>query len=498
VSNPQRPQRSAGILLHPTSLPGPYGIGDLGPLAYGWVDALARARQKWWQVLPLGPTGYGDSPYQSPSAFAGNTNLLSPELLVREGLIEQNELAGARFPEDRVDYEAVTRFKNQLLAKTWQNYQSGRSGHLRAPFDDFCHRQSSWLEPFALFSALSDAHAGLSWQEWPIELVRREPAALERARNQLQSDLGKHRFGQFLFRHQWNNLKAHANSKGVRFIGDVPIFVASHSADVWSNPDLFYLDANRRPTVVAGVPPDYFSATGQLWGNPLYNWDVSKATGHAWWIDRLRHTLEQVELVRIDHFRGFESYWEIPAQAPTAQSGRWVKGPGAELFDTLQKALGHQPIIAEDLGLLTPEVGLLRDQLGLPGMRVLQFAFGDKPDNPYLPHNYVHNTAVYTGTHDNDTSAGWYATAGDAEHRLVNRYAPSVQQDPAHELMRLAWSSVADYAIAPLQDLLSLGSEARMNTPGKPTDNWKWRLRGDQLGYAAIDWLGELTELYGR
>jgi 4-alpha-glucanotransferase len=485
-------------LLHPTSLPGPYGIGDLGPVAYAWVDALARARQKWWQVLPLGPTGYGDSPYQSPSAFAGNTNLLSPEQLVRDGLLDQNDLAGVRFRDDRVDFEPVTQFKNHLLARAWQNFQSGRGGPLRGPFDSFCQQQMSWLEPFALFRALSEVHRNRTWQEWPAELVRRDPAALQRVRDQLRNDLGRHRFGQFLFFNQWKSLKGYANSKGVRLMGDVPIFVASHSADVWSNPDLFYLDRDRRPTVVAGVPPDYFSATGQLWGNPLYNWEASRRSGHTWWIARLRATLEQVDLIRIDHFRGFEAYWEIPASAPTAQTGQWRKGPGAELFDTLEKALGRLPLIAEDLGLLTPEVGMLRDQLGLPGMRVLQFAFGGTSDNPYLPHNYVHNTVAYTGTHDNDTTAGWFAAAGDGERRMLQRYAPWVQQNPAQELMRLAWSSVADYAIAPLQDLLSLGTEARMNTPGKPNGNWTWRLRGDQLGNAAVERLGELTELYSR
>jgi 4-alpha-glucanotransferase len=498
VSANQRPNRSAGILLHPSSLPGPYGIGDVGPVAYAWVDALARARQKWWQVLPLGPTGFGDSPYQALSTFAGNTNLLSPELLVRDGLIDQQDLPGTRFRDERVDYGPVNQFKNQLLAKAWQNFQAGRSGHLRGPLDSFCHQHAGWLESFALFRALQEAHGNKSWQDWPAELVRQDSAALKVARDKLHNDISLHRFGQFLVFRQWRSLKDHANSKGVRLIGDVPIFVASDSADVWSNPELFYLDGNRRPTVVAGVPPDYFSATGQLWGNPLYNWEASRRTGHAWWIARMRAMLQQVDLIRIDHFRGFEAYWEIPATAATAQIGHWVKGPNAELFDTLRRALGHLPVIAEDLGLLTPEIGVLRDSLALPGMRVLQFAFGDKADNPYLPHNYVHNTVVYTGTHDNDTTVGWYTTASASERDRLHRYAPWAQREVAREFMRLAWSSVADYALAPLQDLLSLGTEARMNTPGRPAGNWTWRLRGDQLGNAEIEWLGELTELYGR
>jgi 4-alpha-glucanotransferase len=498
VSVNQRPNRSAGILLHPSSLPGPYGIGDVGPAAYAWVDALARARQKWWQVLPLGPTGYGDSPYQSLSTFAGNTNLLSPELLVRDGLIDQQDLAGRQFREEHVDYDAVHQFKSQLLAKAWQNFQAGRGGHLRGPLQSFCHQHAGWLESYALYRALQAAHGNQSWQDWPAELVRQDSAALKMARDKYHHDVSLHRFGQFLMFRHWKSLKDYANGKGVRLIGDVPIFVASDSADVWSNPDLFYLDDNRRPTLVAGVPPDYFSATGQLWGNPLYNWEASRRTGHAWWIARMRAMLEQVDLIRIDHFRGFEAYWEIPATATTAEIGHWVKGPGAELFETLRRALGHLPVIAEDLGLLTPEVGVLRDSLGLPGMRVLQFAFGDKPDNPYLPHNYTHNTVVYTGTHDNDTTVGWYTTANANERDLLHRYVPSVQREVAREFMRLAWASVADYALAPLQDLLSLGTEARMNTPGRPTGNWTWRLRSDQLSNVAIEWLGELTELYGR
>jgi len=493
------PHRSAGILLHPTCLPGPFGIGDLGPGAYAWIDTLARAGQKWWQVLPLGPTSYGDSPYQSLSAFAGNTNLLSPEALVHDGLIDNSDFAGIRFPDDHVVFEQVIQFKDRLLAKAWQNFQAGRGSGMRAGLDAFCGRHHAvWLDDFALFRALKDKYGNQTWQEWPIELVRRDGAALTRIRDKLQGDMARHRFGQFLFFHQWKHVKNYANSKGIRLIGDVPIFVASDSADVWANADLFFLDEQRRPTVVAGVPPDYFSATGQLWGNPLYNWERSRQSGYKWWIARLRAVLEQVDVVRIDHFRGFEAYWEIPAGAPTAQTGRWVKGPGLELFEVLREALGSLPLIAEDLGLITLEVEALRDQAGLPGMRVLQFAFSDTPMNSYLPHNYVRNTAVYTGTHDNETTVGWYKTAPGHERDMLHRYAPNAQRDVARELMRMAWSSVADYALAPLQDVLGLGSEARMNKPGRASGNWDWRLRGGQFTPEAVEWLGGLTAVYGR
>jgi 4-alpha-glucanotransferase len=490
--------RSAGMLLHPSSLPGPFGIGDFGSAAYAWIDALAHARQKWWQILPLGPTSYGDSPYQSLSTFAGNINLLSPEETVKAGLIDQADLAGVHLPADKVDFEHVTTFKEFLLDKAWQNFQAGRGAGLQPGLADFCRQQSHWLEDFVLFRALKDTHGDRTWQEWPAELVRREPGAMQKAREQHQAALARHRFGQFLFFLQWGHVKNYANSRGIRLIGDVPIFVASDSADVWANPDLFYLDERRRPTVVAGVPPDYFSATGQLWGNPLYNWNASSKSGHQWWISRLRATLNHVDLVRIDHFRGFEAYWEIPANAPTAQTGRWVKGPGFELFQVMAKALGRLPLIAEDLGLITPEVEALRDQLALPGMRVLQFAFSENGGNPYLPHNFVRNCVAYTGTHDNDTTAGWYQSLPVNERENLHRYAPAVQRDPPRELMRVAWASVADYAIAPLQDLLRLGTEARMNMPGRLGGNWKWRLRDGQITTEAVEWLGELTGLYAR
>jgi 4-alpha-glucanotransferase len=492
------PERSAGILLHPTSLPGPYGIGDLGPSAYAWVAALARARQTWWQVLPLGPTGYGDSPYQSFSAFAGNPYLVSPELLLRDGLLAPEDVEGARFHDGRVEYGPAIAFKTAVLGRAWEHFWRGAVPELRAEFETFCGRNRSWLDDFALFMALKDTHAGAGWHDWPAPLLLRQPGALQEAHRRLAHVVGQHRFRQFLFHRQWDDLRQYAHEKGIKLIGDLPIFVSADSADVWANPELFLLDAKRQPTVVAGVPPDYFSATGQLWGNPLYNWQRLRQTGYAWWIARVRRALEQVDLVRIDHFRGFEAYWEVPAGEATAQNGRWVKAPGAELFERLRAALGGLPLIAEDLGLITPEVEALRQRFDLPGMRILQFAFGGGPDNRYLPHHYVRNTVVYTGTHDNDTTAGWFANMPEHERQLVRRYLPLTGDEPAWDFLRLAWSSVADYALAPLQDVLGLGNEARMNLPGRADGNWGWRFTPEMLSDHVVGRLRELTELYSR
>jgi 4-alpha-glucanotransferase len=490
--------RSAGILLQPTSFPGPYGIGDLGPTAYAWVDGLVRARQTWWQILPLGPTGYGDSPYQSFSAFAGNPSLVSPALLIQDGLLDASDLTGTDFPAERVDYGPVIEFKNRILSRAWQRFRAGSAAHFRGPFEEFSKQEAGWLDDFALFMAVKEAHGGKSWQEWPPPLLHRDPAALAVARRQYADAVGLQRFRQFLFFRQWRAVKDYANQKGIRLIGDIPIFVASDSADVWANPDLFILDDQRRPTVVAGVPPDYFSATGQLWGNPLYNWQKAKQTSYAWWVARMRATLRQVDLIRLDHFRGFEAYWEVPAGKPTAEIGRWVKGPGADLFQVLRRELGSLPLIAEDLGLITPEVEALREELRLPGMRILQFAFGGAPEHRFLPHNYERNTVVYTGTHDNDTTRGWYNAITENERDHLRRYAARDCRDVAWDLIRLAWSSVADYALAPLQDVLSLGTEARMNLPGRPWGNWGWRFTDDQVDDGVLHRLREMTEMYGR
>lgn len=497
LSATHRLPRSSGILLHPTSLPGPYGIGDLGPVAFAWIDTLARARQAWWQVLPLGPTGYGDSPYQCFSAFAGNVFLISPDRLLEDGLLDRSDLAGLDFPTDHVEFEQVIPFKLQLTARAWENFRRGNSA-LQSPFAEFCERHSAWLDDFALFLAIKETQGLRSWQEWPKELRLREPAALDRSRRQLADPIRLHQFRQFLFDRQWQAVKEYAHQHHVRLIGDVPIFVAMDSADVWTHPELFQLDADRRPIAVAGVPPDYFAVTGQLWGNPLYHWPAHRETGFAWWIARLRATLAQVDLVRLDHFRGFEAYWEIPAGSPTAETGHWVKGPGNDFFARLKEALGGLPLIAEDLGVITPEVEAIRTHWHLPGMRILQFAFGGAREARFLPHRYDRNTIVYTGTHDNDTTVGWFDKLTTEEHQYFRRYAPRLDGNVAWRLIRMAWASVANVAMAPLQDVLSLSGKARMNLPGTPNGNWRWRFAADAVTTDHVDRLAEITVTYER
>lgn len=489
--------RTAGVLLHPTSLPGPFGIGDLGPAAYHWVETLAAAKQAWWQILPLGPTGAGDSPYQSFSAFAGNVNLLSPEQLERDGLVSSSMWAGQSFPDDRVDYPRVEPFKRELLREAWAAFRGGRAGHLRGEFDAFRHREAGWLDGFALFMAVRDSLGGAGLSRWPAELCRRDPAALAAAGGTLGGEVQFHAFGQFLFDRQWGDLKRFAAERKVRVIGDIPIFVSPDSADVWANPRQFLVDATCRPTVVAGVPPDYFSADGQHWGNPIYDWAAMAADGYAWWVARVRAALRQVDLIRLDHFRGFRQAWHIPAGESTARNGRWVDGPGKALFDRLRVELGRLPFIAEDLGLITPDVHELRESLGLPGMRVIQFGL-DSPRNPYLPHNYEPNTVAYTGTHDNDTTNGWYATLNDRDRVFLADLVGHPFGDPAWELTRLAWSSVAMLAVAPLQDVLSLGGETRMNVPGRGDGNWRWRVRPGDFRPGTFESLAAITERYNR
>jgi len=496
---PARPNpRGSGLLLHPTSLPGPYGIGDLGPAAYLWVDTLVRAGQKWWQVLPLGPTGYGDSPYQCFSAFAGNPYLVSPDSLVQDGLITAADLPNRPFPEDRVDFGPVIQFKVALLQRAWERFRAGAAAALKPEFEAFCDEAAGWLDDFALFMALKDAHGGASWLTWELPLVRRDDAALAAARSRQADSIRQHQFRQFLFFKAWRALKAHANTQGVRLIGDIPIFVSSDSADVWAHPENFQLDEHRQPVAVAGVPPDYFSKTGQLWGNPLYDWEALKASGYDWWVQRFRATLEQVDLVRLDHFRGFEAYWRVPAGMPTAEIGAWTPGPGAEFLTNLSEALGGLPLIAEDLGVITPQVEALRDDFHLPGMKILQFAFGGATEDRFLPHTYEHNCVVYTGTHDNDTTVGWYQAATEAERDFFRRYVARDGSDVAWDFIRLAWSSVADLAVAPLQDLLSLGTEARMNLPGRPSGNWSWRFRAGAVTPETVARLADMTTLYAR
>ena len=496
--SPDRRPRTAGVLLHPTSLPGPFGIGDLGPAARAWVDRLAAAGQTWWQVLPLNPPGAGHSPYSALSAFAGNPLLVSPDDLAADGLVTADELAAAHLPAGRVDYPRATAAKAALLAKAWERFREVPAR--RAELEAFAATHD-WLNDYALFVAIKESQPPGSWTDWPRDLVARDPAALAGAGRDLADAVDRERFAQFVFFRQLAALRRYAAARGVKLLGDMPIFLSADSAEVWAKQHLFQLDAHGRPTVVAGVPPDYFAATGQRWGNPHYDWAAMARDGFAWWVARARAALAQVDAVRIDHFRGFEAYWEVPASCPTALEGRWVKAPGRALFGALRVALGESdplPFVAEDLGIITPAVDELRTRFGLPGIRVMQFAFGGAVEERFLPHLYDSNVVACTGTHDNDTTRGWYDTLTPAEVAAFHRYAPEAARDPVWALTRLTWASVADTAIAPLQDVLALGSDARMNVPGTPTDNWTWRVTEDQLAHDHFDRFGELTTTYGR
>lgn len=503
--------RSSGILLHITSLPGPYGIGDLGPEAYRFADFLTRSRQGIWQVLPLVPVGHGNSPYSSPSTFAGNPFLISPDLLLQDELLKADDLANTPdFPLDRVDYERAIPYKQQLLYLAYTRFVESDPTHLRQGFEWYCTENADWLEDYALFMTLKNVHGGGPWTGWPRELVRREPEALERARLEHAAEIDMHRFWQFLFHRQWSALKDYCNEREIRIFGDIPIYVAHDSADVWAEQHLFHLDENGNPTVVAGVPPDYFSATGQRWGNPIYRWDLMKENGYNWWTRRIAATLKQVDLVRLDHFRGFEAYWEIPASEPTAVVGRWVKGPGAELFKVIHERLGSLPVVAEDLGLITPEVTAIMQEMNFPGMLVLQFAFDSDNCCAYLPHNFKRNAVAYTGTHDNDTITGWWQNlkqqanedeASSRELAFARKYLHLNGSDDSAihwAAIRAIISSVADLAVVPMQDLLGLGSEARMNQPGRSDHNWAWRMAPDALTDELAAKLREITITYGR
>jgi 4-alpha-glucanotransferase len=503
VSMPPFPldNRASGSLLHVTSLPSPYGIGDFGPVATSWIDRLGRAGQSWWQALPLGPTGYGNSPYQPLSSFAGNALLISPEWLIEDELLGLSDCAQPSFPAAFVDYDAIIPFKRRLLEKVWDNFKAGARADLRPAYEQFCHDQDHWLREYALFLALKAKFDDAHYLEWPTELVQRKPAALDRVRREFADQINQGCFAQFVLFRQAERLKAHAHTNGLMLIGDIPFFVSPDSSDVWANPELFLLDEQRRPRFVAGVPPDYFSTQGQLWGNPLYNWENLRQSGYRWWIDRLRSLLTHVDVIRLDHFRAFAAAWHVPAGAPTAQSGNWMPGPGAEFFCAVERELGSLPFIAEDLGLITPEVYALRDHFHLPGMRVLQFAFDGHSDNPYLPENYITNTVVYTGTHDNPTTRGWFGDLPDNQRENIREYLKSrgaKSGETAWALMELAWCSVAALAIAPLQDLLNLGREARMNVPGRPEDNWRWRCTEEMLSDQVFEWLRDLTKNANR
>jgi 4-alpha-glucanotransferase len=489
--------RCSGVLLHPTSLPG-QGIGELGEAAFRFVDWLAGAGQALWQVLPLVPVGEGGSPYDGLSAMAGNPLLVDVGGLTRLGLLQAAEPAENQFPSGRVDYDSVRPWKDELLRQACAAFRGGAAPALRTPFRSFRERHAGWLNDYTLFETLREERAGAPWTEWERPLRLRESAALAQARSTFKAEIERHAWNQFLFDYQWSALRRYAHSRGVRIIGDIPIFVALNSADVWANQELFQLDAEGQPEVVAGVPPDYFSETGQRWGNPLPHWERMREGGFRWWTQRFRRTLELVDIARVDHFRGFQAYWAIPPSDETALNGQWRPGPGAELFHAVERELGPLPLIAEDLGLITPEVEVLRDELELPGMRVLEFAFDGDPENPHLPSNYVRHTVAYTGTHDNDTTLGWWSNAGEDVRAQLRRVVGETGEPVNWAMIRAALESAADLAVVPLQDLFGLGTEARMNTPGTVEDNWAWRFAIDDLDADVQSRLFQLTRSAGR
>jgi 4-alpha-glucanotransferase len=492
-------------LLHPTSLPGRFGIGDLGPRAHAFIDFLVENGQLWWQMLPVGPTGYGNSPYQSYSSFAGNPLLISPELLVEDGWLNVSDWNDyPTLPDDLVDFDAVIEAKETLLRRAFRRFRPDHLG-----FQAFLDEQSHWLDDYGLYMALKEAHGGSSWHDWEPELARRRPESIARVRKELGDRILYYEFVQYAFARQWQSLRNECHERGIRLIGDLPIFVAQDSADVWSRPDLFQLDAEGQPLFVAGVPPDFFSETGQLWGNPLYKWEAHAQEKFAWWIRRMKASTDRVDLVRLDHFRGFEAYWEVPAGSETAATGRWALGPGTAFLDALKEGLLGLPLIAEDLGEITAEVEALRDRFDLPGMRILQFAFGgEKGSEIYLPHNFIHHCVAYTGTHDNDTTVGWFSTT-DAEttqtpeqiafeRTFAKRYIGTNGTAIHWEMIRAGMASIADTMITPMQDLLGLGSEARMNVPGRARGNWGWRLQEGELTPEIHQRLSEMTAIYAR
>lgn len=494
--------RLSGILLHPTSLPSRYGVGDLGAEAIAFCDWLQAGAQRVWQMLPLGPVGAGNSPYMSFSAVAGEPLLISPDRLVEAGWLPEAALEQVpHFNPHQVDFAAVRAYKDRLLTQAWMGFQVHATDEQRADLDRFCTEQADWLEDFALFMALKAEFGNVIWNRWDVGFAQRDPVVLAAARKTLAEPIALHRFSQFVFFEQWQALKQAANDRGVALVGDVPIYVSFDSADVWANRELFALDPDTLdPDQMAGVPPDYFSATGQLWGNPVYDWAANAQENYRWWINRFRHLLTLVDWVRIDHFRGFESFWAVPQGEETAINGEWLPGPGAELFEAVQAALGKLPVIAEDLGIITPEVEALRDRFQFPGMKILQFAFDSGSGNPYLPHNYrTPNYVVYTGTHDNNTTVGWFNERSPEDQQRVFRYAGYAGPDGIQwDLTRMAMASVADWAIVPLQDCLGHGSDSRMNTPGQADGNWGWRCPEGGFAPWMADRLRDYADLYGR
>lgn len=493
-------KRAAGVLLHPTSLPGPFGIGDIGPEAHRYIDWLADAGVAWWQVLPLQAVGDGFSPYCTRSTFAGNTALISPEDLVADGLLERAEVDRLpRAPEGKIDFRTATALKEEVVRLAFERFRRGHMTRLAEDFGAFRASEKSWLADYAVFAALKDAHAGAAWFQWEEPLALRADAALSRWIKAHEGEIEKQEFAQFLFGRQWKRVRDHARARGLRILGDLPMFVALDSAEVWAHQELFLLDDKGRPTQVAGVPPDYFNADGQLWGNPLYDWAAMERDGFAWWIERVRQTLDTVDAIRLDHFRGFASYWAVDARETTARNGRWCPGPGRKVFDAIRAALGDLPFVAEDLGDIDEPVNRLRDELDLPGMAVLQFAFSPHSRSTFMPYRHRRRLVVYTGTHDNNTTTGWYEQdAREEEKDFARRYLGVSGEDFAWNLVRCALGSVADLAIIPHQDLCALGSWARMNTPGTSDGNWRFRIDTTMLDTRVRDRLAEALWLYGR
>ena len=494
-------ERSSGILLHPTSLPGKYGIGSLGKEAYKFVDFLKKSNQKLWQIFPLGPTGYGDSPYQCFSSFAGNPYLIDFDLLIEQNLLTEEDLKDVNFGgnEEYIDYGAIYNQKYPLLRKAYENFKANGNKELKEKLETFKTENSSWLDDYSLYISLKNHFNGLPWNEWEDDIRTRKEAAINKYKAELADEIEYNNFIQFLFFTQWNNVKKYANDNGIKIIGDIPIFVAVDSSDAWANPEIFLFDPELKPVKVAGVPPDYFSATGQLWGNPLYDWDKLKELNYKWWVDRVKANLSTCDIIRIDHFRGFDEYWAVPYGDKTAENGTWCPGPRTDLFNAIKNELGELPIIAEDLGTMTQGVIDLREATGFPGMKILGFAFDSKEENDYLPHTYTKNCVVYTGTHDNDTLIGWFTKANEDDKQFARNYLNSRSDNEIHwDAIRGAWSSVANMAIAPIQDFLGLGSEARINTPGLASGNWQWRLKEGVLTDELVERIAKLTKVYSR
>ncbi len=494
-------ERSAGILLHPTSLPGKFGIGDLGKEAFNFINFLESSGQKLWQVFPLGPTGYGDSPYQCFSAFAGNPLLVSPEKLKEDGFLNDDYLSNSNnYDPHKIDYGSIINIKKEIFRTAYNNYKKNHNG-FEEIFKKFCDEEKEWLEDFSLFMAAKDFHGGKVWSKWNKELLIRSPDGLKKWKEKLADEIEYNKFIQFQFFKQWKEVKYYANSKGIKIIGDMPIFIAYDSADLWSHKDIFSVDDVGNLQFVAGVPPDYFSATGQLWGNPLYKWKKMEEDDFLWWRQRFKQMLELIDIIRIDHFRGFDAYWEIPGGASTAEKGRWVKAPGEKFFNTVKEYMGELPIIAEDLGVITKSVEALRDKFNFPGMKILQFAFGKGMERKFLPHNFIQNCLVYTGSHDNDTTRGYFEKEKQNDNDIyehAQRYLNYYGDEMCFTLIRTAYASTADLVIIPMQDMLNLGGESRMNFPGKPSGNWTWRFSWNQVSEHLVKIYNDLTILYER